>query len=52
MTTAKELRIWANTVKQWIAQIDDATTIEHLARAAAAMERLADQKGAAETQLL
>ncbi len=52
MTTAKELRIWANTARQWSIAIDDAATSERLAQAAAEMERLADQKEAAERQLV
>ena len=52
MTTAKELRIWANTVRQWITRIEDATTCERLAQAAAEMERLADYKQSAERQLI
>jgi hypothetical protein len=52
MTTAKELRIWANTLKQWINKIDDTTTRERLAQAAEDMERLAERKQAAERQLV
>lgn len=52
MTTAKELRIWANTVRQWITKIEDTVTIERLARAAAEIERLADCKEVAERQLV
>lgn len=51
MATAKELRIWARTMRQWISQIDDATTCERLTQAAAAMERLADHKEPDERQL-
>ena len=52
MATAKELRIWANTMKQWIAQIDDIRTSEQLARVAAEVERLAEHKQIAERQLV
>jgi hypothetical protein len=52
MATAKQLRIWANTVKQWISEIDDAGTSERLAQAATAMERLADHKEPDERQLV
>ena len=52
MTTAKELRIWANTLKQWINKIDDTTTRERLAQAVEDMERLAERKQAAERQLV
>ena len=52
MATAKELRVWANTMKQWIIQVEDITTREHLARAATEVERLAEQKQIAERQLV
>ena len=52
MTTAKELRIWASTVRRWIIEIDDTATRERLAQAAAEMERLAEHKQAAERQLV
>jgi hypothetical protein len=52
MSTAKELRVWAHTVKQWIIKIDDAVTRERLVLAAAEMERLADHKQAAERQFV
>lgn len=52
MTTAKQLRIWVNTMKEWLTKIDNAEVREHLARAAAEMERLADYKQAAERQLI
>lgn len=52
MATAKELRIWANTMRQWIAQIDNVRTTEQLTRAAAEMERLAELKEPAERQLI
>jgi len=50
MTTAKELRLWANTAKRWVTEIDDAVTRERLALAIAEMERLADCKEVAERQ--
>ena len=52
MATAKELRIWANTVRQWITEIEDAATSALLAEAAAKMERLADHKESDERQLV
>jgi hypothetical protein len=52
MTTAKELRIWAHTAKQWIAKIDDTKVAESLALAAAEMEHLADCKEIAERQFV
>jgi hypothetical protein len=52
MTTAKELRIWSNSVRQWITKIEDTVTNECLARAAAEMERLAECKEVAERQLV
>ena len=52
MTTAKELRIWANAVRQWITKIGDKATSERLAQATAEMERLAVHKQAAERQLV
>jgi len=52
MATAKQLRLWAETVRQWMSEIDDATTSERLAQAAAAMERLADHKEPDERQFV
>jgi hypothetical protein len=52
MTTAKELRIWAHTMKQWVAKIDDTKVAESLTRAAAEMERLAEYREVAERQLI
>jgi hypothetical protein len=52
MTTAKELRIWANMAKQWLVKIDNAEISEHLAQAAAKMERLAVSREVAERQLV
>jgi hypothetical protein len=52
MATAKQLRLWAKTVRQWLNEIDDVTTSERLAQAAAAMERLADHKEPDERQLV
>lgn len=52
MATAKELQIWANTVRLWITKIEDTATSERLAQAAAEMERLADCKEVAERQLV
>ena len=52
MATAKQLRIWARTLRQWISEIDDAKTSEQLAEAAVAMERLADHKEPHERQLV
>jgi len=52
MATAKQLRIWAKLVRQWMGEIEDSTTSERLAQAAAAMERLADHKEPDERQLV
>jgi hypothetical protein len=52
MATAKQLRIWAKTLRQWISEIDDAPTSERLDQAAAAMERLANHKEPDERQLV
>jgi hypothetical protein len=52
MTAAKELRIWATMVRQWITKIDDTVARERLVVAAAEMERLANNKQAAERQLV
>jgi transposase-like protein len=52
MATAKELRIWANTMRQWITQVENIRLNEDLARVAAEMERLAAQKEPAERQLI
>jgi hypothetical protein len=50
MTTAKELRIWAVTMRWWIAEIEDGRTGGALTRAAAEVERLAELKQTAERQ--
>ena len=34
MATAKELRVWTSTMRQWITQIDDSGAREQLVRAA------------------
>jgi hypothetical protein len=52
MATAKELRVWADTMRQWATRINDLRTGEHLARAAAEVERLASQKEVADRQLV
>jgi hypothetical protein len=52
MATAKQLRLWAETMRQWISEIDDPVTSERLAQAAAAMERLAKHKEPDERQLV
>jgi len=52
MATAKELRVWIETIRRWIPQIEDSKTSEHLSRAATEMEKLAEQKQAAERQLI
>jgi transposase-like protein len=52
MATCKELRIWANTMRQWITQVENVRLNEDLARVAAEMERLAAQKEPAERQLI
>ncbi len=52
MATAKELRIWANTMRQWITEVENVRLNEDLARVAAEMERLAALKEPAERQLI
>jgi hypothetical protein len=52
MATAKELRVWATTVKRWADKIDDAETAEHAVRLAAEMEILAGRKETAERQFV
>jgi hypothetical protein len=52
MATAKELRVWATTVRRWAAKIDDAETAEHAVRLAAEMESLAARKETAERQFV
>jgi hypothetical protein len=52
MATAKELRVWATTVRQWAAQIEDVQTAEHAVRLAAEMESLAARKETAERQFV
>lgn len=52
MATAKQLRIWANTMRQWIAQVENVRLNEDLTRVAAEMDRLAAQKEPAERQLI
>jgi hypothetical protein len=52
MATVKELRIWANTMRQWVTQVENVRLHEELTRVAAEMERLAAQKEPAERQLI
>ena len=52
MATAKELRVWAITVRHWAAKIDDGETAAHATRLAAEMERLAACKEVVERQLV
>jgi hypothetical protein len=52
MATARQLRIWANTMRQWITQVENVGLHEDLTRVAADMERLAAQKEPAERQLV
>jgi hypothetical protein len=52
MATAKALRIWANTMRQWITEVENVRLNEDLARVAAEMERLAALKEPAERQLI
>lgn len=52
MATAKELRVWANTMRQWAAQINDIRTSEQLVRVAAEVEHLAEHKEVGERQLV
>jgi hypothetical protein len=52
MATAKELRVWATTVRQWAAEIADAETAEQAVRLAAEMESLAARKETAERQFV
>jgi hypothetical protein len=52
MATAKELRVWATTVRQWVAKIDDREMAAHATQLAAEMESLAARKEIAERQLV
>lgn len=51
MATAKELRIWAATVRQWMTKIDNPRAIECAAALAAEMDNLAARKEVSDRQL-
>jgi hypothetical protein len=52
MATAKELRAWATTIRQWVVKMDDARAAEHAARLVAELDRLAECKDAADRQFV
>jgi hypothetical protein len=51
MATAKELRVWANTVRHWAMQIDDKRTADQAFSLAAEMDGLATRKDVSDRQL-
>jgi hypothetical protein len=52
MATAKELRLWAANIRQWVARIDDAHVAKHAEDVAAEMDRLASRKEVSERQFV
>jgi hypothetical protein len=52
MATAKELYIWAATVRKWAEGTTDPETVKAMLRLAAELDRLAERKGATERQLV
>lgn len=52
MTTSKELRAWAYTLKGWASSVDNIKVREHIVQLAAELEHLAQCKEAAERQLV
>ena len=52
MATAKELRAWALTVRDWATKIDSKPTADLAAHLAAAMDSLAAQKDVSDRQLV
>ena len=52
MVTAKELRLWAANVRQWVARIDDAHLAQSATDVAAEMDRLAARKEVLERQFV
>lgn len=51
MVTAKELRVWALTVRKWAMKIDDKPTADLAANLATEMDSLATCKEVADRQL-
>jgi hypothetical protein len=51
MVTAKELRVWANTIRQWATKIDDKWMADHAANLATEMDGLAARKEVSDRQL-
>jgi hypothetical protein len=52
MATSKELRVWANTLRQWAASVETDRVREQMVRLSAQLERLAECKEVAERQLV
>ena len=44
MATAKELRVWAASIRRWATMIDDTRVAEHAASLAAELDNLAARK--------
>jgi hypothetical protein len=52
MATAKELRVWANTIRQWAVKIDDTQTATQAADLAVVLDGLAARKEVSDRQLV
>jgi hypothetical protein len=52
MATAKELRVWASTIRQWAMKIEHKRVAEYAAGLAAEMDDLAASKEVSERQLV
>ena len=52
MATAKELRVWAASIRRWARMIDDSRAAEHAASLAAELDDLAIRKEVTDRQFV
>ena len=52
MATAKELRVWAASIRRWARMIDDSRVAEHAASLAAELDNLAARNEVADRQFV
>ena len=52
MATAKELRVWAASIRRWARMIDDTRVAEHAAGLAAELDNLAARKEVVDRQFV
>jgi hypothetical protein len=52
MATAKELRVWARSVREWAAKIDEMWTVDLADSLAAELDRLAAREEVSDRQLV